>query len=578
MSNPSNKATRRFRLPRIVRFLLFLSIRNEAVREGLLGDLEQEFADVIGRGSSRLVRWITCCTAALALASRFTVNRVSGIRQPHAGWSSGSAQSADKTSQKDSNVKLVTVRSIKRPPRLSPKADWLGDAWKDVRFAFRGLTKSKGFTLVTVFSLALGIGVNTALLSITDTFLDPVPGVTGADRLIEVLTTSRGRDAQEWAYPDFEAVRNADTPIAELAGNKQREATLFTNEGGQSVQAVYVSANYFQVLGVGMYLGRDFFPSEDVGPGLNPIAILSHDMWQNEFGGDPGIVGHTITLNRAPYTVVGVASRDFRGHQPMKMGPYQPDLWVPLTQHPFVAGDRGMVSDRLWRWLEVMGRLHANTTLDEANVALSTIFARLAEEYPETNERRSARAAAFGPIPALGRAMSLAGVAMVFALAGLALLIICGNLAGMGLARSASREREIAVRLALGSGRRRLVRFLMVEAVILALIGGAAGIFLAFVATSPAFLGRLGVVLPPHFDISPSALVLALSIDSGVRSVSGNSVQSAGTGLVAQGRRRRWRATRRPSTSCRRLGTDRTRIFPPGRLRPVPARAWRYGT
>jgi hypothetical protein len=232
-------------------------------------------------------------------------------------------------------MKIDGVRSIRRSPRLSPSAEWLGDAWKDVRFAFRGLTKSHGFTFVTVFSLALGIGVNTALYSFTSAFLKPVPGVTGADRVVEVLSSFRGREAQEWTYPDFEDVRNADTPIAELAGSKQREASVVTDGVGRSVQVVYVSANYFRVLGVGMFLGRDFFPSEDVGPGLNPIAILSYGMWQNELGGDPAIVGQTITLNRAPYTVVGVASQEFRGHQPQKMGPYLPDFWVPLTHERF---------------------------------------------------------------------------------------------------------------------------------------------------------------------------------------------------------------------------------------------------
>ena len=247
MRRPHNSAQRHSPLPWIVKRILSVSVRDADVREGLLGDLEQEFQVGSNRRPGSLVHWIGCCSAALALALRFAFSESSDTCRSHGNL----------------------------PQRRLFSSGRLADLGNDVRCACRSLTKSRGYFFVTVFSLALGIGVNTALLGVTGALLQPVPGVTRADQIIEILSSTRGGEAQEWAYPDFEAVRNADTPIAELAGSKQRGATLLIDGVGQSVQVVYVSANYFRALGVGMSLGRDFFPNEDVGPGLNSIVILS---------------------------------------------------------------------------------------------------------------------------------------------------------------------------------------------------------------------------------------------------------------------------------------------------------------
>lgn len=159
---------------------------------------------------------------------------------------------------------------------------WIGDIGQDLRFALRALSRSRVFTLVAVLSLAVGIGVNAALFTyVYATLLEPVPGVRGADRVVELLVTRRGQEQQEWAYPDFEDVRDAETPIEELAGWKTREASLTTDDGSERTRVMYVSASYFRVLGVVPTLGRDFLPSEDVGPGEHPVAVLSHDLWQN---------------------------------------------------------------------------------------------------------------------------------------------------------------------------------------------------------------------------------------------------------------------------------------------------------
>jgi predicted permease len=399
--------------------------------------------------------------------------------------------------------------SAERLTHRSPLTLSLRDIGRDLRFGLRTLAKSRAFTLVAILSLALGIGVNTALFTVFHaTWLKPVAGISGADRVIELLITRLGTQYEAASYPDFQDLRETETPIEALAGWKQEDGSLTTEDGSQHVSVMYVSANYFRVLGVSPARGRDFLAAEDVGPGQHPVAVLSHDMWQNRFAGDADIVGKTITLNRALYTVVGVAPQAFKGHRPISGAT---DLWAPMMQNPWVAGPRNFLRDREALWLRVLGRLRAGATVDEANAALQTVFARLESDYPESNRDRRARAAPFGPVPANGRAATLVETGMLFTLAGLVLLIICGNLAGMVLARSVTREREIAVRMALGSGRGRLVRQLMAEALILALAGGAVGVLLAFWVTdvsSPAGL----VPAIPGVSFGPNLTILAFSL------------------------------------------------------------------
>ena len=349
---------------------------------------------------------------------------------------------------------------------------------------------------------------------------------------------ARGAEYEVGSYPDFEDLRVASTPFQDVAGWRDWTGTLTTREGGEQVNLTYVSANYFRVLGVVPIRGRTFFDSEDVGAGQHQVAIVSHDMWQDRLGGDPDIVGRTVTLNRTQYTVVGVTPEAFKGHRPLQEGR---DFWVPLMQDPVVVGEDGLAGDRDALWLRALGRLKEGATLGEANASLRIMFARLEEQYPETNEGRSARALSFGPIPARGRTESTLLLGLSFGVLGVVLLIICGNVAGMVLARSVTREKEIAIRLALGSGRARLVRLLMMEALVLAFVGGGLGLLLgvwgldAAYAAIPGFpeiafgfggpvvgftlmvtLGAtLAVGLVPAFRFSRPELVSSLKDDSG---------------------------------------------------------------
>jgi predicted permease len=409
-------------------------------------------------------------------------------------------------------------------PSSASVYEWLVDVGQDVRYALRGLAKAKAFTVIAVLSLAVGIGVNTTLFTVVhSTMFRPVPGVTGADRIVEVLSTESGREFQEWTYPDFLDVRAAETPIEELAGWKMRIGNFGGVDGGQPVNLMYVSANYFRVLGVSPSLGRGFLSGEDVVPGGHKVAVVSYRMWQTKLDSDQHVIGRTITVNRNAYTIVGVTPEAFRGHRPLVGGVAgEPDVWLPLTENPLMLVAHSMAEDRESMWMLTLGRLRDGATVDEANAALHTVFTRLALAYPESNEDRGARAASFGPFPAMNRTADLLAAGGMVVLVGLVLLVICSNLAGMVLARSATRERELAVRLALGSGRGRLVRQLMVEALVLAIVGGGAGILLAHWATGLASSGGLGLPVPAAgWEVDGPILVYSLVLTLGTTLVFG---------------------------------------------------------
>ena len=386
---------------------------------------------------------------------------------------------------------------------------WLDLLLQDIRFAARGLRRSKGFTAVAVFSLALGTGATTAFFSLLqETYLKPIPGVHGAERVVELVTTQRGAVEGVMSYPDLEDLKRAEVPLAGIATWRRRSGTLATPDGGEAVRLMYVSHDYFNVLGVAPTMGRGLLPEEDAGAGEHPVAIVSHTLWMDRLGGAENVVGSTLILDRIPHTVVGVSPPDFTGHQPFS----EPvEIWVPSTQDPWVAGTERWTSDRSALWLRALARMEDGATLDEANAALQTVFSRFEELNPESNAGRRARAFALGTVPATGRTEASVAVIVVAALAGLVLLIICGNVAGMTLARGVSREHEIAVRMALGSGRRRVARLLLVEALLLAVAGGAAGMILGVWGISLCY-GFLPVPQVLSFSVEAPVISFALGL------------------------------------------------------------------
>jgi predicted permease len=407
----------------------------------------------------------------------------------------------------------LVVQRCRRIDERGLRRKLIGDLFsnllQDSRYALRGLRKAPGFALVAILSLAVGIGVNAALFTtIYAVWLAPVPGVTGEDRIVDMVPVVRGSEYFLWAYPDFENVRDADTPFESITAWAERDATFGGDEGGQPARVAYATAGYFRVLGALPTMGRGFLHSEDEGPGQHPVVVVSHGFWQEQLHGRPDVLGQSVPLDGIPYTVIGVAPPEFRGARANMNGV---DLWVPLTQHPEAGGDSSVFANRARSSVQVLGRLRPGATISEAQAAVQTVFASLATEYPETNRDRTVRAASFGRFPAQNRIYDVMAVVMMFGLLAVLLLIICGNLAGMTLARNAAREHEIGVRLALGSSRIRLVRHLMVEATILTVLGAGVGIALAMTAmtrVSPVDLG----IAAPGATFEPSGWTLALSV------------------------------------------------------------------
>jgi predicted permease len=385
------------------------------------------------------------------------------------------------------------------------------DILQDVRFAFRGLRRARGFVIVSVFSLAVGIGVNAAVFTVIHAvWLAPVPGVTGQGRIVDMVPVIRGDDYWAWAYPDFENVRDADTPFEFLTAWAERDATFGSEEGGMRARVAYATSEYFHVLGALPTMGRGFTDSEDGGPGQHPVAVVSHAFWQDQLNGRSDVLGQSLLLDGLPYTVIGVAPEEFRGAR-VNWGSL--DMWVPLFQHPDAGGDESAFRDRGRISVQVLGKLRPGATVSEARAAVQTVFGVLATEYPETNEDRTVKAVAFGRFPAQNRHLEVIAVVGVCGLFAVFLLIICGNLAGMALARSAAREQEIGVRLALGSSRVRLVRHLMLEAGILSVIGGVVGIALAMIGMSQVHPMDLNISAPgATFELSGWTVAMSLGL------------------------------------------------------------------
>jgi putative ABC transport system permease protein len=351
---------------------------------------------------------------------------------------------------------------------------------KDIRYGFRMLLKSPGFTAVAVISLALGIGANTAIFSIINSFLfAPLP-VEDPARLVSIFTTDAKNPGalpvSHYNYLDYRDKTDVFTGV--LAYNF---APVNFNKGageGKQLFAMVVSGNYFDVLGVKPVQGRAFFPDEDKTPGSHPVTVLSYASWQRDFGGDPSIVGQTISLNRRDFAVIGIAPKDFTGAD-LGGGP---DLWIPMMMHNEVQPDMAMFYDsRRGLAFSLIGRLKPGVSPEQAQAAVSALASQLEQEYPKDNEGRNAKLMPLlqARIDADGDGQIIATSAILMSVVGVVLLIACANITNLLLARATKRRREIAIRLAIGASRGRLIRQLMTESLVLSFVGGTIGFFAA---------------------------------------------------------------------------------------------------
>jgi predicted permease len=395
---------------------------------------------------------------------------------------------------------------------------------QDVRYAFRTLAASPGFVAAAVLSLALGIGANTAIFTLTDAvFLNPLP-VQEPSRIIEVYTVDHltkttnnlGRTGSSWL--NFVDVRDQNQAFSGTAAYTFTGVSITGRGEPKPEDAQLVTANYFDVLGVKPALGRAFFPEEDRKP--TPVAILSYSLWQNQFGGDPKIVNQTVELNSTAYTIVGVAPIGFKGT--FSVG--NPDIfWLPISMHTQALSglSEPLFQNRRFRLMNIFGRLKPGVGERQALANLQTIASQLERAYPKDNLGRTfdgspLSEAALGGIRDQAIRVTLALSVVV----GLVLLIACVNLANLLLARSANRAREIGIRSALGAGRARLIRQLLTESLVLALAGGAGGLLVGWLGSRllwsfrPVGLGANSISL--HLDVRVFAFTAAAALLTGL--------------------------------------------------------------
>jgi predicted permease len=346
---------------------------------------------------------------------------------------------------------------------------------QDVRYGARLLLKNPGFTAVAALSLALGIGANTVVFCwIQNVLLRPLPGVRDQEELV-VLAGRRGDAVWDTiSYPDLKDYAKSKEVFSGIIGSQITPAFLRANGNKQWMYGQVVTANFFDVLGVRAAHGRTFLPAEDEGPGGQPVLVLSHGFWKRNFGGDPGVVGRSVEVNRKPFTVVGVAPAGFHG----TMSGVQCDFWAPLAMHQEVA-NFGSWDARNDRWLHTQARLAPGVSRARAQAAMDVTARQLEQAYPDENREVRVRVLPLWKSPYGGQAVFLPVLSVLVAVSVSVLLIVAANVANLLLARAAGREKEMAIRLAMGGGRWRLLRQLLTESLLLALLGGGLGVVMA---------------------------------------------------------------------------------------------------
>lgn len=399
-------------------------------------------------------------------------------------------------------------------PGREGRGNMFADFWQDLRYGVRMMFKSPGFTLAAVLSLALGIGANTTIFTVVKAlFLNPLP-VEDASTLVAIFTTDeknrgQGNDLLPISRTNYQDLRDQTNVFAGLAGFTFAGVSISSGSGDpENVPAVLVSGNYFDVLGVKPAVGRTFLPEEDGAPGAHPVAVISHRLWKNRFGADRGLIGQTIKLNNLEFLVIGVAPENFRGVFTL-LGS---DVWLPQSMHrsfvdPFVL--QGWEDRRALVFFS-FARLKPGVTLQQAKAALQTTGAQLAQAYPKENDQRNFTATSLTQAalnPNQQQAFVTAGAAMMGIVA-LVLLIACGNVANLLLARSSAREREVAVRVSLGASRWRLMRQMLTESTLLALLAGAFGLLLAFWGREALWAMRPPFLQDSALDLTLDARVL----------------------------------------------------------------------
>ncbi len=416
------------------------------------------------------------------------------------------------------NVTLLQEKHRAQRSFLSP-AEW----WGDVRFGMRMIMKKPGSNAAVIIALALGIGMNTAVFTFVNALLlRPPTGVSATGSMIELWLHNRSSAGIQsylpFTYPDYAYFRDHSRSLEGIwAFDGDGSPTIWNRAGiGEIVQGQLVSGNYFSLLGVNAARGRVLSIGDDQVGSPRPVVVLSHSFWQRQLGADPEIIGRTLVLNGATFTVIGVAPAGFTG----MLVATEPDFWAPLAMQEQFTHDKGSLSNRNGYWLIAGGRLGPGVDRGQAQAEMHVLAHELELDYPDSNKNLDAMVYSANLVPGPYRGYVAAFSGLLLGVFALVLLIACANAASLLLARATGRTREMAIRSALGASRKRLIRQMLVESLLLSSIAGIAGVALAW------WMIRL------LLELKPSNLPITLEVPLDWRVLLFTLLVSLVTGLI----------------------------------------------
>jgi predicted permease len=424
---------------------------------------------------------------------------------------------------------------------------------QDLRFGLRMLRRSPGFSALAILCLTLGIGANAAVFSWVEGILfRPYPAVSHQERLLALGGTERGEaGGTPLSWPDFADLQRSSTLFDTLFVSKITGTTLSIGDRAERTTGSIVSANYFDAIGVHPILGRGFEPGEDTGRNAHPVTVISYQLWQGRFKGDPQIIGKTQRLNGVVHTIVGVTPEGFHG----TFVGWAMHFWVPASMEEIFESGGYKLEDRGARWIEAYVRLKPGVTREQARQETSAVAKRLEADYPDTNRGRSMQLWPLWQTPFNNARTLLPTLEIMLAVVFFVLLIACANVGNLLLVRSFARRHEMTVRLAIGASRWRLLKQLLTEGVILSAFGAAGGLLVAYwcrhalVVLFPA-RGGVSMHLPGEIDwrvlaVSAGVCVIATLVVGLVPALQSGKIDLAGalksdSAGVVGGRGRAW--------------------------------------
>jgi len=477
--------------PRLARGIAAALLPAGAARDGVLGDLHELYVErrtTNGRISSDV--WYLY--EAVFAAIRYTVDRVSKRlrRDPH-----GPPRAAGGGGGRD--------------PRRS-RSGLVETTAQDLRYGLRLFRNNPGFTLIAALILAIGIGATTTIFSlINSVLLKPAPGLLNAAQLVEIRTlTDEGEFEDDMSYPNFLAYQEGTGGVAELAGMSLATVSVGGVDQSGALVGFLATHNLFEVMGTRMELGRFFLPEEDL-VGAPLVAVLSHGTWTRRFGADSSVLGRTLRINQQPFTIVGVSEAGFRGPITiMEVG-----VWLGMGAAPAIFSEREQ-SNRVESWVRPLARLREGVTRRQVEAAFNVVSSSLRAEFPENNPDHGIVIERYTAISRRAMTGAIAISLFLFLVSGTVLLIASINVGSMLLSRAERRGREVALRLALGAGRARVVRQLLTESVMLFSLGAVGAVLITAYATKLLSTYQLPVDLPLVLDFAVDyrALVFSLSV------------------------------------------------------------------